>query len=120
MAWLKKMIGARWFPYAAIGVVSIVLTAFGWGYMRGSLATELRMTEQMNKALSAQLKRERETARKDLVAVTNSLNRVQEVKRRVADIERPTNLPCADLGADWLRAFNDGVRAANTNTEATD
>lgn len=97
-----------------------MLTAFGWGYIKGSLSTELRMQEQMTKALAAQLKRERETARKDLVAVTNSLNRVQEVKRRVADIERPTDLPCSDLGADWLRAFNDGVRAANTNPNPVD
>lgn len=117
MAWLKTMIGAKWFPYVAIGVVLSALTAYGYGYIKGGHAMEVKMTERMNQALALQLKQERETARKDLVAVTNSINRVQEVRRRVADIERPTNLPCPDLGADWVRAFNDGVRAANTNTQ---
>lgn len=120
MAWIKMMIGARWFPYALIGGVSTVLIVYGWGYIKGSHAAELRMTEQMNKALASQLKLERETARKDLLAVTISMNRVGEIKRRVEDIERPITVPCPDLGADWLRAFNDGLRAANTDTGTTD
>lgn len=116
MAWLKTMISARWFPYVAIGAVSIALTVFGWGYMKGYGSAERTYQEAMTKALANQLARLTAIHSKDMATAIKKQTRVGNVRMRIKDVHRP---PCS-LSPECLRAFNDGVRASGTNPTGVD
>jgi len=116
MMWLRAVLSARWFPYVVIGTVSAVLIVFGWGYMKGYNSAEKTYQEAMNKALANQLARLTELHAKDMAAAIKQQTRVNNVRMRIKDVERPD---CV-LTPECLRAFNDGVRATGTNPEGTD
>ena len=105
----------KWKLYGLIGVGVTVLSGvlYLWGYMKGSSSTRLEMTEEMNQALASQMERMQETHQSDLVAVARKISREASNAKRIDEIQRPTGDCRSD---DWLRAFNDGVRAANPDT----
>ena len=120
MGWLRVVMGARWFPYVLIGTVSAVSIAFGWGYLKGSHTAEERMQKEMNKALASQLETMQQAHRSDLVALSHRFTREQEVMRSVRNITRPSSVECERIGAEWVRAYDDAVLAAHTDTPRTD
>lgn len=118
---LTNLLAIRWLPYAAIGVVVLCVGLFGYGYMKGSQSTEVKYLELMNGALARQIKREQVIAKADLVAVTVSATRRAYVAERIRTITKYLPAPdteCSD--PEWLRVYNDGVRAAQSGAGAVD
>ena len=114
--WLRGILAARWFPYAAIAVVVTVTGVFGYGYMKGYNSAEKTYQEAMNEALAEQLKRLTTIHAKDMATAAKQQMRVSNVKMRIKDVARPD---CV-LTPECLRAFNDGVRATGVSAEGVD
>lgn len=112
MMWIKSLIGARWFPYALIGIPAVVAALFGWGYLKGYNTAEASVQARIDSALLRQREEMIALQAKDLATVVRAEIHKSEVNRRVDEIQRPT-VSTGDLGPDWLRAYTDGVRAAN-------
>lgn len=116
---MTDLLAIRWLPYAAIAVVVACLGLFGYGYMKGSEATEVKYLSMMNDALARQIKVEQAVAKTDLVAVTVSAQRRAYVAERFRTITKylPARVTeCRD--PEWLRVYNDGVRAAQSGAGA--
>lgn len=116
MLWVKGLIGARWFPYVAIGVVSSAGIVFGWGYMKGYSKAEITYQEAMNEALASQLKRLSTIHAQDMATAAQKMERINNVRDRIKDVLRPD----CTIPVECLRAFNDGVRATGSHTEGAD
>lgn len=116
MGWMRAVLGARWFPYAAIAVVVTLTGVFGYGYMKGYGSAEKTYQEAMNKALADQLERLTTIHAKDMATAARQQTRVNNVRLRIKDVERPD---CV-LSPECLRAFNDGVRASGANPKGVD
>lgn len=116
MGWLRKIIGARWFPYVLIGAASIVLIAYGWGYMKGYGKAEVTYQKAMNDALENQLERLSSVFAKDMQTLSRTQERSNNVRWRIKEVYRPS----CELSPECLRAFNDGVRATGTHPAGVD
>ena len=115
---LTKILGSKWLPYVAGGVLALALVVciYGYGHMKGSESTELKYLGLMNVALERQMKRNQAVAKADLVAVTVSATRRASLVETIRTITLPApDVECSD--PVWLHAYNDGVRAVNASTQ---
>lgn len=118
MGWLRLVAGARWLPYALIGTVAVVVGVSGWSYLKGYASAEKHYLKVMNKAMKEQYDAMVIMSKKDITTAIRKEARRSQVARSVRDVQRPIN-GCA-VSAECLRAFNDGVRAAATDTARAD
>ena len=108
---IRALIGARWFPYALIGIPVVVAVVFGWGYMKGSHSAEMAAQERLNKALALQAE-ELKQAHSRQIAALQAKNRRERDAQRIDDIPRP-DIELCDAGGEWLHAVQDAVRVSN-------
>lgn len=117
MGWLTTIIRANWFPYVAIGFIGVVSAATGFGYMKGYYSAKEDMQIELNKSLKNQMKENQKLAKKDLNKLEKSLKGEGEVEDAIDDIVLPEIDPaCSAAFVEWMRLFNDAVRASNGNT----
>lgn len=111
----RSMIGASWFPYVAIGISAV--SVFGFGYMKGYGSAETKMQAKINTALEVQLKEMKAIAKRDTEAALKTAEKEWRVGHDMDQIIFPDIAPhCYESLAEWMRAFNDGVRAADPGT----
>jgi len=109
---IKSLFSASWFPYAVIGIS--VISVFGFGYMRGYGSAKEMMQAKINTALEVQLKEFKALAKKDTAEALKAAEREWRVGHDMDQIVFPDIDPhCHESLHDWMRAFNDGVRAAD-------
>ena len=108
---IRTLIGARWFPYALIGIPVVVAVVFGWGYMKGSHSAEMAAQERLNKALALQAE-ELKQAHSRQIAALQAKNRRERDAQRIDEIPRP-DIELCDAGGEWLHAVQDAVRVSN-------
>lgn len=108
---IRTLIGARWFPYALVGIPVVVGVVFGWGYMKGSHSAEMAAQERLNKALALQAE-ELKQAHSRQIAALQAKNRRERDAQRIDEIPRPDIALC-DAGDEWLHAVQDAVRVSN-------
>lgn len=109
---LGKVTGVSWFPYAVIGIS--VLGVFGFGYMKGYGSAKEKMQASINEALEVQLAEMKAIAQKDTAAALKTAENEWSVTHDMGQIVFPNIRPdCTESLNDWMRAFNDGVRAAD-------
>ena len=118
MGWLRLVAGARWFPYALIGIVVVAGGVSGWAYMKGYANAEKHYLKVMNKAMKEQYDAMMVLSKKDIETVIRKEARRSQVARSVRDVQIPAS-GCT-VTPECLRAFNDGVRAAATDTPRAD
>lgn len=118
MGWLRTIAGARWFPYVLIGVASIALTVFGWGYMKGYDKAETVYLEQMNKALEQQMKQLLAQKQLEIRLALRSEARKHDVARKAAVIKKPS-VSC-DLPPACVQWYDNILRATATDRPSPD
>lgn len=116
--WVKGIVGARWFPYIAVGVIATVGIVFGWGYSKGYNKAEDVYLKQMNKALAEQFKRL--AAQKDLEQklALEAMEAKYEMERAVREVERPDD-ECR-LSPPCVHWLNDVMRATTAHLGESD
>lgn len=111
MIWIRSLIGARWFPFALLGIPAVVGVVFGWGYLKGSHNAEMAAQERLNKALAIQAEMLKQAHSRQIAALEAKSRREREA-RRIDDIPRP-DIELCDAGGEWLHAVQDAVRMSN-------
>jgi uncharacterized protein HemX len=107
--WLTALKGARYWGALALAL-SLAVGVFGWGYMKGSHAQELKSATKEKAALRAQAKQLKKSYSKQLAALQTKASREAQIERHFSEIQIPTYDTC-DAGPDWLRAIQDSLRA---------
>lgn len=104
---------ARWFPYAAAGIVSVAAWAFvrGYIYTEGYNAAMAECQAQQAVAMAQQSEAMEESFRRQMRALESKARREQNA-RTIVDLPRPVGPGC-DAGPEWLRSTEHAVRAAN-------
>lgn len=101
-----------------VGVIALIVAwLFAQTYMKGYAAAERRYLEQMDRALAAQLKRERRLQALDMASVLRLAEEEAGIGDEISRIVRPESGLCTD---DGVRAYNQSVRAASGNSGPTD
>lgn len=111
----------KWLPYAlvAVGVLVLVWRVHSAGYDSGYAQAEGIHEKARVAAMEHRLKVAKKVAAIDMREVTVATTKRETIKHAIHQIH-PVTRP--DDPDEWLRVFNEGVRAANlgTNTPGTD
>lgn len=115
MIWLKGLLVARWSRYAIAGMAVAAVLAYAHGriYQKGYAAAEAEYIAKMNAALSAQLDNLVAQHNRQLAALMKKNQRTEQARRAISEIPAPDTDDCNH--PDWVRAYNDAVRAANAS-----
>ena len=108
-------------PYVAV----LWLTSAGgvglWSYMKGKSVMEKKLLVEINKAKEEQLKELKRVHDADLATLVHSLAKEQEIEGNVEDIDFPEIQPdCEHALHDWMRNFDDAIKAANRGAGGAD
>jgi len=118
MGWLRAIAGARWFPYALIGVVTFALSVFGYGYLKGYDKAETVYLEQMNKALEQQMKRLLAQKELEIKLALRSAQRKYNVAKEIASVPQPA-VSC-DMPPACVQWFDAILRASSSDRPSPD
>ena len=118
MGWLTSLIGARWFPFAAIGLMASVGIVFGWGYMKGYGSAEETYFVEMNRALANQMKDLLTQKELEIKLVLRAEQRKHNVSKKIAAVPKPAN--SCDMSDECLRWYDDILRASSSDRPGTD
>lgn len=121
MGWLKALTSVSWWPYALAGILTVSGGLFGYGYMKGHASAEKKTLKAVNSALSDQLDRMETKHAKDVKIQIQAAKDELEIEHAIQDLSFPEiDSHCREPLNDWMRAFNDGVRAAATSRPESD
>lgn len=113
MGFIKAIIGARWFPYVLIGIVTAAGVTFGYGYMKGYNNAEAVYLTQMNKALERQLKEVLKQKDYELRLALQGERKKHAIQAKVDKVVRPSN--SCELTPECLRWYDDVLSASSTD-----
>ena len=115
MKWLQIFAATGWGKFLALGIPIVLGGTFAWGYTRGVDSGKGQMESRIAEALIDQREEMIQIHQADMQTALSAQKAITEVRNRVNQIQRPSS-PSIDMPPDWLRAYTDGVRAANAST----
>jgi hypothetical protein len=111
---LSSLLGIRWLPYAAgLGLVLfLVWRTYDAGYDSGYNTSQAIVQEAEAATMRRHIAVAQQVATIDLEAVIVTAQKKELIRYAITKIVRTTE-PCDS--ADWLREYNEVVRAAGTD-----
>jgi hypothetical protein len=118
MGWVRGLIGARWFPYVAIGLVVGVGAIFAYGYMQGYSSAEEKWSYDLNQALERQMHEMLEQKELEIKLALRAEAQKHDLARRIANVARPDGR--CDMSDECLQWFDNILRATTTDRPKPD
>lgn len=99
----------------AVLLVATHVSAYNSGKNAEATAAEARLAE----SLQRQIEQSEAIRRQDMQLLMEAVQTETRIIREVRHVEVPDS-DCSHLGDDWLRAYNDAIRAASPDPRAPD
>jgi hypothetical protein len=118
MGWVRMAMGARWFPYALIGIPLLVSIVFGWGYFKGYGSASEKSAIALNKALAEQLVEVLAQKELELRLAVRAEAKKHAIAKKISQVPKPT--ASCELKPVCLQWYDNILRASTTDRREPD